>query len=319
MKIKIVNDLNFVRQARELGVSVWQSPSFLFLMMGIIAVAAMTATYYVSRNYDNPELVVISESIVVVLIFIIGNSVIKGVEQVANINKMKNEFISIASHQLRTPISAINWETEILLSKFQKGMTSEQIGGIETIRALSGRMTKLVNDLLDVTKIDQGRMILKNEEVDLGVITQEVLRNFFPLVKAKNIRVSINDGGRTYICLGDREKVKLVVENLISNSVKYIATRGKIEIRIKKSKGFSVFSIKDNGVGIPQKQQRQVFDKFFRSDNILKYQTEGTGLGLYIAKNIIEQIGGRIWFKSKEDVGTLFSFSLPLKSCKLVK
>ncbi|MFZ5982440.1 MAG: sensor histidine kinase [Patescibacteria group bacterium] len=319
MKIKIINDLNFVRQARELGVSVWQSPSFLFLMMGVIAVVAMTATYYVSRNYDNPELVVISESLVVIIIFVIGNSVIKGVEQVAKLNKMKNEFISIASHQLRTPISAINWETEILLSKLKVGMNEKQVSGIETIRALSGRMTKLVNDLLDVTKIDQGRMILKNEEVDLSSLSQEVIANFSPLIKAKNIRVVFDSKEKAYICLGDREKIKLVIENLVSNSIKYISVRGKIEIRIKKSKGFSVFSIKDNGVGIPQKQQGQVFDKFFRSDNVLKYQTEGTGLGLYIAKNIIEQLGGKIWFYSKEDVGTAFNFSLPLKSCRLVK
>jgi len=237
----------------------------------------------------------------------------------ARLNKMKNEFVSIVSHQLRTPISAINWETEILLSKLKSGMTEKQSAGIETIRALSIRMTKLVNDLLDVTKIDQGRLILKNEEVDLGGIARSVVDNLFPLIKAKNIRVVVNDNGKAYLCLGDKEKIGLVIENLLSNSIKYISTRGKIEIKIKKNQGFSVFSIKDNGVGIPQKQQGQVFEKFFRSDNVLKYQTEGTGLGLYIAKNIIEQLGGKIWFYSKEDVGTVFNFSLPLRSCKLIK
>ena len=211
MKIKIVNDLNFVKQARELKVNIWQTPSFLFLMVGIIAVAAMTATYYISRNYDNPELVVISESVVVILIFSVGNSIIKSFEQVNEINKMKSEFISIASHQLRMPISAINWETEIILSKFKKGMNQKQISAVETIRSLSVRMTRLVNDLLDVTRIEQSRMVLKNEKVSLPKLTEDLLKNFKSLIGAKNIRIIFDPSkNRNSLCCGDREKTKLV-------------------------------------------------------------------------------------------------------------
>lgn len=312
--MKIVNDLNFKKQAKELGISVWSTPSFLFLMMGLIAIILMTATYYISKNYENPEIIVIAESVVVSIIFIIGNTVIRGVEQVARLNKLKSEFISIASHQLRTPLSAMKWETEILLSKHKKGLDERQIAIIENIRALSFRMTKLVNDLLDVAKIDQGKMIFRKEKTDFVKVLEGVLKEAECLIKAKNIRIIFDKEKIIPVFWSDPEKIKLILDNLIGNSIKYIAYRGKIEIKLKKNDGFLVCSIKDNGVGIPEQQHKQIFNKFFRSDNVVKYQTEGTGLGLYIVKNVVEQAGGKIWFESREDTGTIFSFSLPMKT-----
>jgi signal transduction histidine kinase len=311
--MQIVNDLNIKKQAKELGISVWYTPSFLFMVMGFIAIVLMTATYYISKNYDSPEILVIAECLVTSIIFIIGNSIIHGVEQVARLNKLKNEFISVASHQLRTPLSAMKWETEILLSKLKKGLTERQIESVETIRVMSFRMTKLVNDLLDVARIEQGRMILRKEKVDFMKILKGVLRELDTLFKAKNIRVVFDKEKKIASFISDPERIKMILDNLIGNAIKYITYRGMIEIKLKQSKGFLICSIKDNGVGIPKEQQDQVFNKFFRSDNIVKYQTEGTGLGLYIVKNIVEQSGGKIWFESKEDIGTIFSFSLPMK------
>ena len=106
-------------------------------------------------------------------------------------------------------------------------------------------------------------------------------------------------------------QIKIVAENLIGNAVKYTTSGGKVEIVVYSKDNFLVFEVKDNGVGIPEEQMDRVFNKFFRSDNAVKYQTEGTGLGLYIAKNIVEQSGGRIWFQSIENVGSMFAFSMP--------
>jgi signal transduction histidine kinase len=113
------------------------------------------------------------------------------------------------------------------------------------------------------------------------------------------------------LALGDAEKIRLAVENILDNAVKYTNSGGKIKIKISKEGKFLMFEVKDNGVGIPEEQIKRVFEKFFRSDNATKYQTEGTGLGLYIAKNIVEQLGGKIWFKSIENIGSVFSFSIP--------
>jgi len=310
--MRIINDLNLKKQARELGISVWRTPSFLFLMMGLITVIAMTATYFISKNYDSPEVLVLAESIVVAVIFIIGNSVISGVEQIARLNKMKTEFVFVASHQLRTPISAISWETELMLSKRSVGLNDKQKESLKTISLLSARMTRLVGDLLDVSRIDQGRLMLKKEKVNLGKIIEDVLKITLPLADAKKIKMIFEKKEKVPLVMGDQEKLKLAVENLISNAVKYTLNHGKVEIRLVKNNDNLIFSVKDNGVGIPAEQQKMVFNKFFRSDNVVKYQTEGTGLGLYIAKNVVEQSGGKIWFQSIESVGTIFSFSMPI-------
>jgi signal transduction histidine kinase len=310
--VKIVNDLNFKKQAKELGVSVWQAPSFLFLMMGIIIIVAMTGVYYISNYYNNVEILVIAESFVVITIFSIGNSVISEIERMARLNKMKSEFVSVASHQLRTPLSAIRWETELILSKFPKGLSEKQKNSIESINLLAERMTRLVSDLLDVARIDQGRLILKRTCFDFEKVVQENMKEFVPLARAKNTSLIFNGSSSPFFVTGDAEKIGLAIENIISNAIKYTLSRGKVEVNLHRRNNFVVFTSKDNGVGIPEEQQVHVFSKFFRSDNVVKYQTEGTGLGLYIAKNIIEQSGGRIWFQSIEGVGSIFNFSLPL-------
>lgn len=309
--MRIVNDLNIKKQAEDLGIAIWQTPSFLFLMMGLITAIAMTATYYVSRSYASPEILIISETIVVITIFIVGTTIIRGMEEVARANKMKSEFVSIASHQLRTPLSAIRWEAELLLSKYSEGLSEKHIDTIRSMDSLTKRMVKLVNDLLDVARIDQGAMILKKQKVDINKITKRAIDNFLLSAKAHNIQIVFSPQKIPNV-MGDEGRIKLVIENLLDNAIKYISDHGKIKISTEKEDGFIIFSIVDNGVGIPDDQQSRIFNKFFRSDNAVKYQTEGTGLGLYIAKNIIEQSKGKIWFTSKEGVGTAFHFSLPI-------
>lgn len=311
--MEIINDLNMKKQARDLGISVWQTPSFLFIVMGFVAASVMLATFFLSRSYDDPAVLVISESIVASIILIVGTFVIRLVYQIAKINKLKSEFVAVASHQLRTPISGIRWETELLLSKLKKGLDEKQIKNIESIRFLSSKMARLVNDLLDVAKIDQKRLILKKNLIDLSEIVQEVISEVSPLIRSRNIELVIKISDKIPKTVGDPERIRMVVDNLINNSIKYSLNKGKIEINLSKKEGSIVFSVKDNGAGIPVEQQERVFEKFFRSDNAVRYQTEGTGLGLFIAKNIIDQSGGEIWFDSVENLGSIFSFSLPIK------
>jgi signal transduction histidine kinase len=308
-----VNDLNLKKQARDLGVKFWQTPGFLFIILGLLTIIIMTATYYISRNYDSPEMLIAVESLVVIVILIVGNSVISLVEQIIKLNRMKSEFVSVASHQLRTPLSAIRWEAELLLSKFRKEkIGSKQRQSIENISTLSGKMTRLVNDLLDVARIDQGRLIIKKMPVNIVAIVEESLAEINAIIRIRHIEVVFKNEKKIPLVFGDPEKLRMVVENLLNNSIKYTANHGKIELKLLKKNDFVIFSIKDNGVGIPAEQHNRVFDKFFRSDNVVKYQTEGTGLGLYIAKNIIEQLKGKIWFDSVEGLGSIFSFSIPV-------
>ncbi len=310
--MKFINDFNLRKQAEELGVSVWQTPGFLSIIMGFVSVVIMTATYFVSKNYDNPQVLIASECLVVVVVLIIGTSISRFVWQMADLNRMKSEFVAVASHQLRTPLSAIRWEIELLLTKMKKGLDEKQVQKLENIAILSHRMTRLVNDLLDVARIDQNKLILRGQDFDLAKLAQEMLDEAISAYEDRHICVSLDIKKQLPTVVGDVDKIKLVLDNLISNAFKYTTSGGKIHISLFQKDKEIVFEIDDNGVGIPREQIDRVFEKFFRSDNAIKYQTEGTGLGLYISKNIIEQLGGHIWFQSIENVGSKFSFSLPV-------
>jgi signal transduction histidine kinase len=309
--MKFINDINLKKQADDLGVKVWQTPSFLFMMMGLIAVIVMTATYYISERYNDPRVVVISESIVVIVILVIGTAVTQMVDEIIRLDKMKSDFVAVASHQLRTPLSAVKWETEILLEKEKKGLTKKQLKNIESIAFLNQRMIRLVNDLLDVARIEQERLIIRQRRFDFAKLAGDTFSELQPTFEERRLEAVFSAKKNLPWAVADPEKIKIVVENLIGNAVKYTTSGGKVEVVIYSKNNFLIFEVKDNGVGIPEEQMSRVFNKFFRSDNAVKYQTEGTGLGLYIAKNIVEQSGGKIWFQSIENVGSLFAFSIP--------
>lgn len=310
--MQIINDFNLKKQAEDLGIKIWQTPGFLFIIMGFVAMIIMASTYVISLYYDNPQVLIASECVVVSVIFIVGTSVSRFIGRMADLNRMKSEFVAVASHQLRTPISAIRWEIELLLTKLNKSLSAQQIEKLENIAALSHRMTRLVNDLLDVARIDQNKLILRKQNLDLAKLTQAMLKESVAVYEVRQIAVDLDVENNLPAVIGDSEKIKLVLDNLINNAFKYTISGGKIHIGLFKKDKEIIFEIDDNGVGIPEEQASRVFEKFFRSDNASKYQTEGTGLGLYISKNIIEQLGGRIWFQSIENVGSKFSFSLPM-------
>lgn len=308
---RIIDEFNIKKQADELGVRFWQAPSFLFIMMGIIIIFSMTVVYYVTRYYDSPEVVVIGESSVVAVLFTIGNFIIKSIEEMARANKMKTEFVSIASHQLKTPLSEISWEIELLISKNKEGLNAKQIEILDVIGRSNEKMMRLVNDLLDVARIDQGRLALVNEELDFGNVVDETVVSNIVLAESRNVKLSVKIDKDLPKIVADKRRLGVVLDNLISNGIKYTKEFGHVEIDVKKGNDSVLVRVSDNGVGIPKNQQGNIYQKFFRSDNAIKNQTEGTGLGLYIAKNIIEQSGGKIWFESEEDKGTSFWFSLP--------
>jgi signal transduction histidine kinase len=312
--IRFLNRFNIKKEAEDLGVSIWQTPSFLFLALGIFIIMIMVIVYFISQFGYSPEFLVIAESIVVVVIFSIGNFIIHGIENIAKANKMKSEFVTIASHQLKTPLSQINWELEILLSKNKEGLSEKQLEIIKTISQSHETMKRLVNDLLDVARIDQGRLVLNKEKVNILEIFEKVIEENSLLAKASNVEINFIRPENVPEILADKKRLLVVVDNLISNAVKYIEKKGFVEVKLEFDEKEVFVSIKDNGVGIPDNQQDKVFEKFFRSNNAVKYQTEGTGLGLYISKNIIEQSGGELWFKSIEGIGSDFFFSLPIGS-----
>ena len=317
LKQRFFDELNLKKQAEDLGISVWKTPSFLFIIMGFVIVLAMIAVNLAAQRYDSPNVLIISESVVVSILFVIGYFIIHDIEEVARANKIKTEFVSVASHQLKTPIAEIKWQLELLLSKFSEGMNPKQKEILFEVIHSGEKMARLINDLLDVARIDQGRLPLSKEYFDLSQLVAESIKEHQSMADVAGAKIITSSPVAKQEIFGDKRRVLVVLDNLLSNAIKYTEEKGKVEIFIEPQENLVQVCIRDNGVGIPKKEQYKIFEKFFRSNNSVKNKTDGTGLGLYIAKNIVEQSGGEIWFQSIEDVGSEFYFTLPLEEKKM--
>lgn len=232
------------------------------------------------------------------------------------VERIKTEFVSLAAHQLRTPLSAIKWTLKMLLDGDLGEINEEQKNFIEKSYQSNERMIGLVNDLLNITRIEEGRYLYKPALADFEDVVHFVINSYREEIARKKIVLNLKKPEtKLPRIVMDVEKMRLAVQNLIDNAIKYTLAGGKITILLgyNKDRKEIVSSVKDTGVGIPLDQQARVFTKFFRGANVMRMETEGTGLGLFIAKNIIEAHGGRIWFESEEGKGTTFYFTLPVE------
>ena len=230
------------------------------------------------------------------------------------VDQMKTEFISVASHQMRTPLSATKWVLRMILDGDMGPLNPQQADLLNKGYQTNERMIQLINDLLNVSRIEEGRFQYRFVHTSLAELVDNVIQEMYNTIKKKEIKFeykkSIKPLPRVYI---DSQKIRLVLQNLIDNAVKYTPTGGKVTVAVKLDANQVVFSVTDTGVGIPSHEQGRIFSKFFRADNVVRMQTDGSGLGLFIVRNIIENHHGTAWFDSVEGRGSTFYFSLPLQ------
>lgn len=245
----------------------------------------------------------------------IGTSVIlHDISREKLIEQMKTEFVSLAAHQLRTPLSAIKWTLRMLLDGDLGEITREQENFLQKTYQSNERMIHLINDLLNVTRIEEGRYLFKPTLAQIEDIMNPIIKSYREEMKRKKITFILKKPKtRLPQVKIDKEKMGLAIENFIDNALKYTFPGGQVTVALKCGKKEIEFSVKDTGVGIPKDQQDRIFTKFFRGANVIRMETEGSGLGLFIAKNIIEAHGGTIWFESKEGKGSTFRFTLPIE------
>jgi len=297
----------------------WENPTFLFVCMGVLTVSAMMATYFISQRYHDPVLVISSVAIVAMTITFFGGILIKTIDKLAELNNMKTDFVSIASHQLRTPLSIIKWYAEFLSrEEKQSNLTDEQKKYIKIINDSNQRMIRLVNDLLDISRIESGRIKIHPEPANLVELIQNIIQENKILADKKNIKISFKHEQNIPLVNMDPKRISMVIENLLSNAIKYSTVGGEITVIViekkmefnQKYQSILSVSIVDTGVGIPKNEYLTIFERFSQS-SVTADNSGGTGLGLSICREMIAKHHGKIWAESNNGNGSLFTFIIP--------
>jgi len=251
--------------------------------------------------------------------------VFRDITQEKEIDKAKSEFISVASHQLKTPATIISLYTEMLLSGSGDTITLKQKEYINEVRGANMRIIDIINTLLNISRIEMGIFSMEATPMDIIAFLKNSIKELRASVNEKHIILQEEYHQSKHIVPIDRLLLTMVFSNLLSNSIKYTAPGGTVSVKsVEVKKGDKIrsntikensilISVSDSGFGIPIHSQDKIFTKFFRSENARSKHTDGTGLGLYIVKSILDHMGGDVWFWSKEKEGTIFYFTIPLK------
>ena len=233
------------------------------------------------------------------------------------VDQAKTEFVSLASHQLRTPLSVVNWYTEMLLTGDVGKLNAEQKKYLDEVYRGNQRMVTLVNALLNVSRLELGTFVIEPKPTDMSKAVQDTIDEYKKQVDDKKIKLSRSLGKDIPVIPADPKLLHMIIENILSNSIKYTPEGGRIEVSLSLDNQKNVLlKISDTGYGIPKNQQDKIFTKLFRADNVREKDTEGTGLGLYIVKTIIDNSDGKIWFTSEENKGTTFFVTIPITGMK---
>ena len=228
------------------------------------------------------------------------------------IDRIKSEFISLASHQLRTPLSAIKTYSHMLKDGYMGDVNPAQAQALQTIVDATNRMNELISTLLNITRMESGAVTAKLRPFRVDLLAQEVVKELLLSAADKNINITaVIKGDNSKILRSDRMILKEILVNLLTNAIKYTPENGSVKVTTNLQPDRILVSVSDTGWGIPKYSQDQIFSKFFRAENIVRRETTGTGLGLYLVKGLVDALHGQIWFKSNEGRGTDFFLSIP--------
>jgi two-component system, OmpR family, phosphate regulon sensor histidine kinase PhoR len=225
------------------------------------------------------------------------------------IDRMKSDFVSFVSHQLRTPLSGVKWALELVN---EAGVPEEALEYVRDARGAADRLIRMVNELLGISRLESGQVVPVLVPTPLGELTSGVVKDLEILAREKGQRLAVTGVPTAPVVLADAELLRQVIANLVSNAIKYTPAAGSIDIAIIPGDGVVRWEVRDSGIGVPAADQMRLFQKFFRSDSAATLDPEGTGLGLYIARLVVEKLGGRVGCESTAGRGATFFFHLPL-------
>jgi len=231
------------------------------------------------------------------------------------LERSKSELVAVASHQLRTPLTAMRGNVEMLVDESYGPLNKEQHEMLADIDISTTRLITMVNDMLDITKIERGTLDMVYEHVNIRSIIDSIISDLADYSKRRDVVVT-TDVPEDMTVYGDKSRIRQIIQNLIDNSVKYSKAPGQTNVSARVKENMVEIIFMDDGVGIPAAEQSKIFGRFYRASNSVDVSSSGSGLGLYIVKSIVEQLGGNILFESEENVGTTFFVTLPTEEMK---
>jgi PAS domain S-box-containing protein len=300
----------------------------IILKKRVKATITTATSYYKRRDGTFFPVVITTSPIFSENEFIGVIEVFRDITKEKDIDKAKTEFVSLASHQLRTPLTTVSWYSEMLLAGDAGELNDKQKKYLDEVYRGNQRMVVLVNDLLNVSRLELGTFVVESEPTDVIKLVQSVVNEQKTQINERRIQLLSSFEKDIPLMQVDPKLLRMVFQNLLSNAVKYTPDKGRVSINLrlikrgesidkqKINKDSIAFVVSDTGYGIPKNQQDKIFTKLFRADNVREKDTEGTGLGLYIVKSIIDHASGMIWFESEENKGTTFYVILPLAGMK---
>ncbi|MDQ3123187.1 MAG: PAS domain-containing sensor histidine kinase [bacterium] len=238
---------------------------------------------------------------------------LQNITLVYELNRMKDNFINLASHQLRTPLTAIMTYSHMLSDGMAGVLSKQQQELADTIVQSTERMSRLVNGLLKITRVQSKGTKFKEESVSFADVFEQIQTELKPRIIGKKLVYRVKIPADTPTIQNDRSAVHEVFSNLVVNAVQYTRESGKIDISIRATKRHVIVIVKDTGIGIPKEYHRHLFNQFSRADNAFNEFSDGTGLGLYLTKMLLDEIGGKIECSSALNVGTTFKVTLPIQ------
>ena len=228
------------------------------------------------------------------------------------VDRAKTEFVSLASHQLKTPVGAVKWDTQMLLAGDYGALNSEQKEVVSEIQDLNMRMSELVSTFLNISRIELGTFVMESVKTEYTAISDDVLNELKERIAQKNHTVTKSYQKNMPEMMADPKLLRIIFQNLLSNAIKYTPNRGKVGISIGVNKNNIEIAVSNNGLPIPAEEQPKIFTKLFRANDAQNMEPDGNGLGLYLLKSIVEKAGGKVWFESSKGSDTVFNVTFPL-------
>ncbi|MDE2490179.1 MAG: GAF domain-containing sensor histidine kinase, partial [Elusimicrobia bacterium] len=255
--------------------------------------------------------VVAEEASILVETAILNRRLSETAEQLAALNRMKDEFVSTVSHEFKTPLTTITGFLSVMLDGETGPVTEQQVKFLQIAKSAAKRLSGLVSDLLDLSRLEGGaRMELR--PLDLGELIAQSVENHQPVAAEGSKSLSWTPPERLPKAVGDQRWLGLVVDNLISNALKFTRPGGRVEVRARDKGEFLIVSVSDDGIGIPPEDREKIFERFHRASNRAEVNAPGTGLGLAIAREVVSKHGGKIWLETELGKGTTFHFVVPV-------